>query len=82
MVCESVNPKIPYFNAPIYLENKVIYAIRNTRVVSMSDTIPDHDRKSRRDIGAHQSSLLHNQASRGHCGYIVQVRGQVLHWWR
>ncbi|KAJ5082831.1 hypothetical protein N7532_011874 [Penicillium argentinense] len=22
MVCESVNPKIPYFNAPIYLENK------------------------------------------------------------
>lgn len=23
MVCESVNPKIPYFNAPVYLENKV-----------------------------------------------------------
>jgi rRNA processing protein Gar1 len=23
MVCESVNVKIPYFNAPIYLENKV-----------------------------------------------------------
>lgn len=23
MVCESTNPKIPYFNAPIYLENKV-----------------------------------------------------------
>ncbi|KAF2200628.1 Gar1-domain-containing protein [Delitschia confertaspora ATCC 74209] len=22
MVCESVNTKIPYFNAPIYLENK------------------------------------------------------------
>jgi H/ACA ribonucleoprotein complex subunit 1 len=22
MVCRSVNPKIPYFNAPIYLENK------------------------------------------------------------
>ncbi|KAH7137996.1 Gar1/Naf1 RNA binding region-domain-containing protein [Dendryphion nanum] len=22
MFCESVNPKIPYFNAPIYLENK------------------------------------------------------------
>ena len=21
--CESINPKIPYFNAPIYLENKV-----------------------------------------------------------
>ena len=23
MFCESVNVKIPYFNAPIYLENKV-----------------------------------------------------------
>ena len=23
MVCASINPKIPYFNAPIYLENKV-----------------------------------------------------------
>ncbi len=23
MVCESINPKIPYFNAPVYLENKV-----------------------------------------------------------
>ncbi|KAK1753464.1 Gar1-domain-containing protein [Echria macrotheca] len=22
MVCESINPKIPHFNAPIYLENK------------------------------------------------------------
>ncbi|KAF2000414.1 hypothetical protein P154DRAFT_435045, partial [Amniculicola lignicola CBS 123094] len=22
MVCESTNPKVPYFNAPIYLENK------------------------------------------------------------
>lgn len=22
MVCESSNPKVPYFNAPIYLENK------------------------------------------------------------
>lgn len=26
MVCESINPKIPYFNAPIYLENKVCLA--------------------------------------------------------
>lgn len=24
MVCESSNPKVPYFNAPIFLENKVI----------------------------------------------------------
>ena len=23
MVCESINTKIPYFNAPIFLENKV-----------------------------------------------------------
>ena len=23
MICESINTKIPYFNAPIYLENKV-----------------------------------------------------------
>ena len=23
MVCESINPKVPYFNAPIFLENKV-----------------------------------------------------------
>jgi H/ACA ribonucleoprotein complex subunit 1 len=22
MVCESTNPKIPFFNAPVYLENK------------------------------------------------------------
>ena len=27
MVCESINPKIPYFNAPIYLENKVWWKI-------------------------------------------------------
>jgi hypothetical protein len=26
MVCESINTKIPYFNAPIYLENKVGYS--------------------------------------------------------
>jgi H/ACA ribonucleoprotein complex subunit 1 len=23
MFCESINVKIPYFNAPVYLENKV-----------------------------------------------------------
>lgn len=27
MVCESNNPKIPYFNAPIFLENKVCNAV-------------------------------------------------------
>lgn len=33
MVCESVNPKVPYFNAPIYLENKVLpnRMLENTR---------------------------------------------------
>jgi H/ACA ribonucleoprotein complex subunit 1 len=25
IVCESINTKIPYFNAPIYLQNKVRY---------------------------------------------------------
>lgn len=29
MLCESVNPKLPYFNAPIYLENKVLTAVAN-----------------------------------------------------
>ena len=29
LVCESINPKIPYFNAPIYLENKV----RDTKIL-------------------------------------------------
>lgn len=34
IVCESINTKIPYFNAPIYLQNKVpnyicmIYSIK------------------------------------------------------
>lgn len=27
MMCESINPKVPYFNAPIYLENKVRQAM-------------------------------------------------------
>ena len=33
MVCESVNPKIPYFNAPIYLENKVLHQCSDTGFV-------------------------------------------------
>ena len=28
MVCESSNPKIPYFNAPVFLENKVSLMVR------------------------------------------------------
>lgn len=33
MFCESINPKIPYFNAPIYLENKVRTSFRSFRDV-------------------------------------------------
>lgn len=36
MVCESVNPKIPYFNAPIYLENKVRHY--STRSISYTSS--------------------------------------------
>lgn len=35
MLCESINPKIPYFNAPIYLENKV----RLSNLLSMADPV-------------------------------------------
>lgn len=35
MVCESVNPKIPYFNAPIYLENKA--SIEGKQKMDVSD---------------------------------------------
>ncbi|KAL8713946.1 MAG: hypothetical protein Q9220_002092 [cf. Caloplaca sp. 1 TL-2023] len=31
MLCESVNPKIPYFNAPIYLENKLFSQSSDTK---------------------------------------------------
>ena len=33
IVCESINTKIPYFNAPIYLENKVSNAVMPTIAV-------------------------------------------------
>lgn len=36
MVCESINPKIPYFNAPIYLENKVCCAENANSDISRS----------------------------------------------
>lgn len=35
MLCESINPKIPYFNAPIYLENKVRLPNLLSNVVSV-----------------------------------------------
>ena len=37
MVCESVNPKIPYFNAPIYLENKACANTRKSSLALISD---------------------------------------------
>lgn len=42
MVCESINPKIPFFNAPVYLENKVALpvALHITRL-----TASDYDRE-------------------------------------
>lgn len=43
VVCKSINTKIPYFNAPIYLENKVSFCARavgwkgQTRVRTMEE---------------------------------------------
>jgi hypothetical protein len=33
IVCESINTKIPYFNAPIYLQNKVRKLFRLTPAI-------------------------------------------------
>jgi hypothetical protein len=79
IVCESVNVKIPYFNAPIYLENKVC-SLENLDEVTPNASV-DPDRKSRRDPRPAQPSLLHYQAARGYSGELVQRRRQVLHWW-
>jgi rRNA processing protein Gar1 len=38
IVCESVNTKIPYFNAPIYLENKVRFVIIYSKNRSLKAT--------------------------------------------
>lgn len=38
MVCESINPKIPHFNAPIYLENKV-WALHRSPLRSLSRSL-------------------------------------------
>ena len=38
IVCESINTKIPYFNAPIYLENKVkgfLLSLLSTRMLTL-----------------------------------------------
>jgi H/ACA ribonucleoprotein complex subunit 1 len=40
MLCESINTKIPYFNAPVYLENKV-------RMLAVSHLTPQANRDNR-----------------------------------
>lgn len=61
MVCESVNPKIPYFNAPIYLENKARMP-KNGVVSFMKVNMGiDINRQSRRDSGTSEPSLFHNK---------------------
>ena len=79
MLCESVNPKIPYFNAPIYLENKVNWMARRNVSVWKANVDLDCHWQSRRDTRTHQPSLLHNKTARGYRGYIFQDRGQILH---
>jgi hypothetical protein len=44
MVCESINTKIPYFNAPIFLENKVRII---KKIHKFCLTITDNDRQGR-----------------------------------
>lgn len=78
MVCESVNPKIPYFNAPIYLENKVQTPEICRWAIYLTKGI-DCNWKGRRSSGTHQSALLHDKAPRRNCGCVFQNRGQILH---
>lgn len=54
MVCESVNTKIPYFNAPIYLENKVSRGSHEGLVpLANPTTTLDIHWQSRRDSRPH-----------------------------
>lgn len=83
MVVESTNPKVPHFNAPIYLENKVRYLSPQFNLFSLPPQLltqtPDSSRQGRRGPRPYKPSLLHHQALRGHPGDLVQVRRQVLH---
>ena len=76
MVCESNNPKIPYFNAPIYLENKVGSVCAN--YMAMADSLDSHW-QSGRSAWSDQSSPLYDQASGRYCRYVFQFRRQVLY---
>ena len=82
MVVESTNPKVPHFNAPIYLENKVRYPphpVSRSLLPRLLTQTLDGSRQGRRGPRPHKPSLLHHQALRGHPGDLVQVRRQVLH---
>lgn len=69
MVCESTNPKVPYFNAPIYLENKVSALCRSMK---RADSFLDIDWQGRRDSRSHKSGLFYDQTTGGHTSYVVQ----------
>lgn len=77
MVCESINPKIPYFNAPIYLENKVhrFGQSINNNFLAMELTIIAIDAhwQGRRGSWPHQPGVLHHQAPGGHCRNFIQA---------
>jgi hypothetical protein len=59
MLYESTNTKIPYFNAPIYLENKVPIPFLQGKNADHLDAIG----KGRRDTWSHDPSSLHGKAS-------------------
>lgn len=94
MVVKSTNPKVPHFNAPIYLENKVRQRPLHPQTPSACPPnlqlaarlkhqtltlVPDCHRQSRRSPRPHQPSLLHHQALRRHPSDLLQARRQVLH---
>ena len=70
MVCESVNSKLPYFNAPIYLENKASIGDCNSYVEP--NIILDFNWQSGRSSGPNKPGLLYDQAAGGHRRNIFQ----------
>src|ERR1700722_9855121 len=79
IVCESINPKIPYFNAPIYLENKVRTLNAPSTPESWLTFMADVNRQGGRNTGSNQPSLLHNKTARGYSSHFFQVWRQILH---
>jgi hypothetical protein len=82
MFCESSNPKIPYFNAPIYLENKVHIPDFISGNMAEANVRPDTYWQSRRDPRTDQPGLLHDKDARRHTGKVIQEGRQGLHWRR